>query len=80
MGKVTMSGLSGKYNDFMVPALKVKVGGFDVIGESDYAVESVEVTLSQTAASAAVLKLTNVYDIEKRRFVGDVTADFIRRL
>lgn len=77
MGKVTMSSLSSKYNDFLVPALKVKVGGLDVIGESDYAVESVEVTLSQTAASAAVIKLTNVYDLEKRSFVGDVTGDFI---
>ncbi len=77
MGTVTMSGLASKYNDFLVPALKVKVSGFDVIGDSDYGVESVEVTLSQTAASAAVIKLTNVYDLEKRSFVGDVTSDFI---
>ena len=69
MAKVTMSSLAAKYKDFMVPALKVKVGGFDVIGASEYAVESVEVTLSQTAASAAVIKLVSVYDLEKRSFV-----------
>ncbi|MCI9422873.1 hypothetical protein GN277_21120 [Lachnospiraceae bacterium WCA-9-b2] len=77
MAKVTMSSLAAKYKDFMVPALKVKVGGFDVIGASEYAVESVEVTLSQTAASAAVIKLVSVYDLEKRSFVGDVRSDFI---
>ena len=36
-----------------------------------------EVTLSQSAASAAVIKLTNVYDLEDRSFVDDVTSDFI---
>ncbi len=77
MALVTMDGLASKYKDFMVPALKVKSGGFDLIGESDYAVESVEVTLSQEAASAAVINLTNVYDLESRSFYRDVSSDFI---
>lgn len=77
MAVITMSSLAAKYKDFMVPALKVKVGGFDVIGASEYAVESVEVTLSQSAASAAVLKLTHVYDLESRSFNDDVSSDFI---
>ena len=77
MAIISMSTLATKYKDFMVPALKVKSGGFDIIGQSDYAVESVEVTLSQSAASAAVIKLTNVYDLEDRSFVDDVTSDFI---
>lgn len=77
MATVTMSSLASKYKDFMVPALKVKSGGFDLIGNSDYAVESVEVTLSQSAASAAVIQLTNVYDLEKRSFSSDASSDFI---
>lgn len=77
MAIVKMSSLATKYKDFMVPALKVKSGGFDLIGQSDYAVESVEVTLSQSAASAAVIRLTNVYDLEERSFVSDVTSDFV---
>ncbi len=77
MAKVTMSSLATKYKNFMVPALKVKSDGFDLIGQSDYAVESVEVTLSQSAASAAVIRLTNVYDLEERSFVDDVSSDFI---
>lgn len=77
MAVVTMSSLAKKYNDFRVPALKVKSGGIDLIGDADYAVESVEVTLSQTSASAAVLKLTSVYDVESRSFVADVSSDFI---
>lgn len=76
MATVSMDSLAAKYNDFMVPALKVKVKGFDLIGASGYGVESVELTLSQSAASAAVIKLTNVYDVEKRRFIDDVS-DFI---
>ena len=55
MSTVSMASLASKYNDFMVPAMKVKVAGFDVSGSSDYAIESVEVVLSQEAASAATI-------------------------
>lgn len=77
MATVSMSSLATKYKDFMVPAMKVKSGGRNLIGDSDYAVESVEVTLSQTAASVVVIKLTNVYDLENRSFVDDISSDFI---
>lgn len=73
MSTVTMSSLASKYKNFLVPALKVKAGGFEVTQNSDYAVEAVEVTLSREAASAASIKLTNVYDVEQRSFVKDVT-------
>jgi phage protein D len=76
VAKISMASLAAKYNDFMVPAMKVKAGGFDLIGASEYGVESVDLTLSQSAASAAVIKLTNVYDLEKRSFVSDIS-DFI---
>ncbi len=76
MAIVSMAGLAAKYNDFLVPAIKVKAGGFDLIGASEYGVESVELTLSQSAASAAVIKLTNVYDLENRKFISDIS-DFI---
>lgn len=77
MSTVTMSSLASKYKDFMVPALKVKAAGTDVIQNSSYAVETVEVTLSKDAASAASIKLANVYDIKKRCFTSDVSSDFI---
>lgn len=77
MSTVTMSSLASKYKNFLVPALKVKAGGFEVTQNSDYAVEAVEVTLSREAASAASIKLTNVYDVEQRSFVKDVSSDFI---
>lgn len=76
MANVSMTSLAAKYNDFLVPAIKVKAGGFDLIGASQYGVESVELTLSQSAASAAVIKLTNVYDLENRKFISDIS-DFI---
>lgn len=76
MATISMASLADKYKNFMVPALKIKIDGFDLIGAREYAVESVEVTLSQSAASAAVIKLTNVYDLKKRRFEEDVN-DFI---
>lgn len=76
MANVSMKSLAAKYNDFLVPAIKVKAGGFDLIGSSEYGVESVELTLSQSAASAAVIKLTNVYDLENRKFISDIS-DFI---
>ena len=76
MAKISMASLAENYKDFMFPAMKVKAGGFDLIGASEYCVESVDLTLSQSAASAAVIKLTNVYDLEKRSFVSDIS-DFI---
>lgn len=76
MATITMSALAKKYNDFKVPAMKVKSGGVDLVGNSEYAVESVTVTLSQTAASVAVIKLTNVYDVENRSFCEDIRGDF----
>ncbi len=77
MSSVSMSSLASKYKDFMVPAMKLKAGGNDITGKSEYAVESVELTLSQDASSAASIHLTNVYDEENRRFVKDVSSDFI---
>lgn len=77
MSTVSMSSLASKYKDFLVPALKVKVAGSDVVGSSAYAVESAEVTLSMETASAASIKLTNVYDVEDRKFVSDVSSDFV---
>ncbi len=76
MATVSMASLAAKYNDFRVPAMKVKAGGHDLIGASEYGVESVELTLSQSAASAAVIKLNNVYDLKKRSFISDIN-DFI---
>lgn len=77
MSTVSMSGLASKYDDFMVPAMKLKVDGFDVTGRDDYAVESVEVTLSQETASAAIIRLTNVYDLKKHQFINTIRSDFI---
>lgn len=77
MANVSMSSLASKYKDFMVPAMKLKAGGNDISGRSGYAVESVELTLSQEASSAAVIRLTNTYDLKNRKFVSDVSSDFI---
>lgn len=77
MANVSMSSLASKYKDFMVPAMKLKAGGNDISGRSEYAVESVELTLSQEASSAAVIRLTNTYDLKSRKFVSDVSSDFI---
>lgn len=77
MPNVSMSSLVSKYKDFLVPAMKLKVGGHDISGKSQYAVESVELTLSQEASSAASIHLTNVYDQKNRKFVSDVSSDFI---
>ncbi len=77
MPTVTMSSLASKYRNFLVPALKVKAGGAEVTKNSGYAVESVDVTLSKEAASAASIRLTHVYDLENRSFIQDVSSDFI---
>lgn len=77
MSTVSMSSLASKYKDFLVPAMKVKVGGTDIVGNSDYVVESVDVTLSAEASSAASIRLAGVYDPKKSSFVGDVSSDFI---
>ncbi|MCI8834181.1 MAG: hypothetical protein HFH24_02205 [Ruminococcus sp.] len=77
MATVTMSGLVSKYENFLVPAVKVKAAGREVTGGDTYVVEAVEVTLSKEASSAASIKLTNVYDPESRRFFREISSDFI---
>ncbi|MCC8029309.1 MAG: hypothetical protein LIO75_05895 [Lachnospiraceae bacterium] len=77
MATVSMSGLASKYNNFMVPAMKIKVEGTDVVGCSDFAVESVEVVLSQEAASAATISLTGAYDLKNRKFASGISTHFI---
>lgn len=77
MANVLMSSLISKYKDFLIPAMKLKVGGNDISGNSEYAVESVELTLSKDAASAASIRLTNAYDLKNRKFVSDISSDFI---
>lgn len=77
MSTVSMSSLASKYDNFMVPAMKVKAGGLEVTGNSEYTVVSVELTLSQETSSAAVIKLANVYDLESRKFISEVSSDFI---
>lgn len=77
MSTVSMAELSEKYKHFMVPAMKLKVAGLEVAENSGYQVESVEVVLSREAASAATIRLTNVYDLKNRCFHSQVSAGFI---
>ncbi|MCC8150389.1 MAG: hypothetical protein LIO96_02745 [Lachnospiraceae bacterium] len=77
MATVSMSSLASKYDNFMVPALAVNVDGSNVVGKSDFAVESVEVVLSQDAASAATIVLTGAYDLKSRKFVSGISSNFI---
>lgn len=71
-GTYTYKGLANKYNGFLVPALKIKVKGKDIIANMHLAVENVSITLSLNSASSCNFSVTNAYNEESRDFNSDI--------
>ncbi len=60
--------LENKYGNFMVPALKIKANGSDLISKNDLTIPQLSVTLSLESAGMAVFKVADAYDVEKHSF------------
>ena len=72
----TYDSLANKYGNFQVPAFKLCVNGRDAVSELNLSVLSVDISLSASEASTAIVRIGGVYDLEKRSFDSKVKNKF----
>lgn len=68
-GSHTFDKLRNRYKGFLVPAVKLKLGGSQMIGQKGIHVGQVQVKLSLKAAGSASFALNSGYDYENRSFL-----------
>jgi hypothetical protein len=66
------SSLENKYGNFVVPAFKIKSNGSDVIAKNSLTVTDLTVVLSLDSAGMTIIKIADVYDVEKHSFDSKV--------
>ncbi len=64
--------LENKYGNFIVPAVKIKSNGSDIVSKNDLTVIELTVTLSIETAGMAVIKIADTYNVEKHSFDSKV--------
>lgn len=72
----TYDSLVSKYSNFHVPDVRLYVDGSDVVQELTLSIQSVEIFLSLSEASTAVIRLDDVYNQEMRSFDSKVKSKF----
>lgn len=75
-GRTDFDTLANQYGNFLVPLVKIKVNGQDVVKTMDLHLEEVEVTCSLKAAGYARIKIGSCYDEEQSRFDGKIKDKF----
>lgn len=70
------SNLANKYGNFHLPAVKILVGGADVLTSMNLLLEEISVTLSMTTASSVSFKIGGIYDKKNRSFKSGVADKF----
>lgn len=66
------SALAKKYNNFLTPAMKIKINNKDIKDTLKVGIVNVNVTLELDAASSATFHIVNVYELKNSKFVDDV--------
>ena len=75
-GSYTYEELANKYGNFFVPAVRLYVNGKEVSQDVTRHITAVQVSLSLSAAGAAVVHFAGIYDRQKRTFDSDVKSKF----
>ena len=68
--------LENKYGNYVVPAVKIKSSGSDLVSSLQLTVTELTVTLSLESAGMAVIKLSDAYDVEKSSFDSKIKNAF----
>lgn len=68
--------LEAQYGNFVIPALKLKVNGFDVIPAMGLVIEEIQVMLSLKLAGMAIIKIAGLYQEKNHSFRSDVKTKF----
>ena len=75
-GKTSYKELTNKYANFIVPTVKIKVNGSDVVKQKGFLIEYLEVSLSETVASMVVIKIAHQHEVESHSFSSRVKSTF----
>lgn len=75
-GKVSFKELANKYANFIVPTVKLKINGSDVVKQKGFLINHLEVSLSATVASMVVIKIAHQHDVESHSFSDSVKSTF----
>lgn len=67
-GKVNYKQLADKYANFIVPTVKIKINGLDVVKTKNFIVYELEMNLSVDTAGSVTVKLAHLYDIKSHSF------------
>lgn len=68
--------LQNKYGNFVVPAFKIKANGTDLVTQNRLTVAELTVTLSLENAGMAVMKIADIYDMEKHSMDSKIKSLF----
>ncbi|MEG1584994.1 MAG: hypothetical protein RR361_08085, partial [Anaerovorax sp.] len=67
-GEVEFDSFAKKYKNFMVPAVKIKIGGSDIISSLKLAVENLSVVQCLNSAGSCNFSVVNAYDGKASKF------------
>ncbi|MBR6101218.1 MAG: hypothetical protein IKP95_02225 [Ruminococcus sp.] len=68
--------LENKYGNFVLPAVRIKSSGSELISSLDISVLEMNVTLSLETAGMAVIKIGGAYDVESHSFNSKIVKAF----
>ncbi len=70
------SALENKYGNFIVPAMKIKINGMDVISQLGLTISEMQVKLSLEGASMVIIKIADAYDVKSHSFDSKIKNNF----
>lgn len=76
-GKYTYDQLAQKYKSFLVPAVKLKSQGKDLLSSLKLAVDNVSLSLSLDHASSCRFSVVNAYDLKARTFDSKIKSQLM---
>ena len=68
--------LQNKYGNYLVPALKIKSMGTDLVSTLQLTVAEMEITLSLESAGMAVIRIEDCYDVKSHSFTSKIKNAF----
>ncbi len=75
-GTTNSTTLENKYGNYVVPAIKLKSSGSDLVSSLDLTISELQLTLSLESAGMAVIKIGAAYDNESHAFSSNITKAF----
>lgn len=76
-GQYSYDQLAQKYKNFLVPAVKLKSQGKDLLTSLKLAVEDISLSLSLNGASSCRFSIVNAYDLKARTFEDNIKSQLM---